>query len=80
MDYLLKIKYSKGMKEKVISELEKYSLSAQELSSRRLENWLLVKATNPVAEQTISELEIKLKTLNNGILVEKVKRYSVNEN
>ena len=76
-NYSLKIKYNPANKQKVVELLASQKITAEELGSKYAENWLLVK--QGVAEEKISELEKKLLEVDDKIVVEKVKKYSVND-
>lgn len=76
-NYSLKIKYDGKNKEKILQLLAGYKLVAEELGSKYAENWLLVR--QEIVEEKISELEKRLKEFGEGVVVERVKGYSINQ-
>jgi len=75
--YSLKIKYNPDNKQKIVELLASQKIIAEELGSKYAENWLLVK--QQISAEKISELEKKLIEVDDKIIVEKVKKYSVND-
>ena len=76
-NYSLRIKYNSKNKEKILQLLANYKIEAEELNLKYAKNWLFVK--QKICEEKISDLEKKLKEFGEGIVVEKVKQYSINQ-
>ena len=77
-NYSLKIKYDANNKEKILRLLAEYKIEAEELKLKYAKNWLFVK--QEIAAENFSELEKRLLEVDERIVVEKVKRYSLKKN
>jgi hypothetical protein len=76
-NYSLKIKYDANSKEKILKLLAEYKIDAEELNLKYAKSWLIVK--NKISVETFSDLEKKLLGVDEKIVVEKVKQYSINK-
>ena len=76
-NYSYKIKYAMKNKEAILNVLAEYKIETEELKLKYVKNWLFVK--QEIAADDFSELEKKLLEVDDKIVVEKIKRYSINK-